>query len=250
MADRSKIEWTDATWNPVTGCTKVSPGCSRCYAEAITLRFKRGGAFLPGQTTINLHPDRLEIPERWKRPRRIFVCSMSDLFHEEVPDAFIMRVFKAMLAAPQHTYQVLSKRSGRMADWLELHGFGNNCSRYRHGLPDNIWLGTSVESQYWADRRVPDLLECASRVRYLSVEPLLRPVDLSAWLDRLDWVIVGGESGPKHRPMNPEWARALRDQCVEAEVPFFFKQWGGHTPKAGGRLLDDREWNEMPERAL
>ena len=224
MADRSKIEWTDSTWNPVTGCTKVSPGCSRCYAEAITLRFKRGGAFLPGQATIELHPARLEIPQRWKRPRRIFVCSMSDLFHEEVPDGFILRVFKAMLAAPQHTYQLLTKRPARMADWLELHGFGNNCSRYRYGLPGNIWIGTSVESQYWADRRVPELIECASRVRYLSVEPLLKPVSLSPWLSSLDWIIVGGESGPKAREMSPDWARALRDEAEAAGVAFFMKQ--------------------------
>ena len=239
---KTAIEWTDATWNPVTGCTKVSPGCAHCYAERMTLRFKRGPAYLPGVAEIQLHHDRLEHPRRWRKPRRVFICSMSDLFHEEVPDDFIARVLEVCRETPQHTYQVLTKRADRMADWMELQGY------YQHGLPANIWLGVSVENQYWADRRIPTLLETEAHVRFLSCEPLLKPLDLASYLPGLQWVIVGGESGPRARPMDADWVRAIRDDCDRARVAFFFKQWGGPTPKSGGRLLDGRTYDQYPER--
>ena len=242
MGDRSGIEWTDATWNPVTGCTKVSPGCAHCYAEAVTLRFKRGGPYLPGQTTIKLHPDRLDQPSRWQRPRRVFVCSMSDLFHEEIPFAFIDRIVREMDSAKQHTFQVLTKRPKRMLEYLawpeSFLGFST--------WPAHVWLGVSVENQFWADRRIPLLMQALPRVRWLSVEPLLKAVDLTAYLEEIDWVVVGGESGPRARPIQPEWVQRIRDDCLEAETPFFFKQWGGLTPKAGGRELDGRTWDEYP----
>ena len=243
MANNSKIEWTDATWNPVTGCVKVSPGCAHCYAERLTLRFNRGGPYLPGKATIEMHHDRLREPLRWRRPRRVFVCSMSDLFHEEVPDDFIGDVFRVMEDARAHTFQVLTKRSQRLGEWHELHGYYQAC--YRR-WPSNVWVGVSVENQYWADRRIPDLLEVNAGVRFLSVEPLLKPVDLTPYLDGIQWVIVGGESGPRARPMSAEWARSIRDQCAGAVVPFFFKQWGGPTSKSGGRLLDGRLHDEYP----
>ena len=238
MASKSTIEWTDATWNPVTGCTKVSPGCAHCYAEAITLRFGRGGPFLPGKTTIELHPDRLRLPLSWKQPRRIFVNSMSDLFHEEVPLAFIRRVFKVMEEAERHTFQILTKRHERLQALAP-----------KLNWPGNVWMGVSVENQYWADRRIPALADVPASVRFLSVEPLLKPVDLRPNLELVDWVIVGGESGPKARALQPEWVRQIRDHCVAAGVPFFFKQWGGRTSKSGGRTLDGRAVEEMPENA-
>ena len=234
---KSKIEWTDRTWNPVTGCTKVSPGCAHCYAERNTLRFKRGPAFLPGVTKITLHRDRLEAPLRWKKPALIFTCSMSDLFHEDVPSDFIYSVFQVMRMARRHTFQVLTKRPERFAEFNQLT------------IPrtPNAWLGVSVENQYWAERRIPPLLETDAPVKFLSVEPLLKAVDLREWLPYLDWVIVGGESGPRHRPMKPEWVRKIRDDCVAAGVSFFFKQWGGARPTSGGRLLDGEEWSEYPK---
>lgn len=235
MPDRSAIEWTDATWNPVAGCTKVSPGCAHCYAEAITLRFGRGTPFLPGLATIRLHYDRLDIPLRWRAPRRVFVNSMSDLFHEQVPLEFIERVFAVMGKAPRHTFQILTKRHDRLRELAPL----------LHWLP-NVWIGVSVENQYWAARRIPALLEVPACVRFLSVEPLLGPVDLRCYLHSVDWVIVGGESGPRGRRMDPDWVRQIRDDCQAAEVRFFFKQWGGRTSKAGGRLLDGRIHDDMP----
>ena len=262
MPDNTGIEWTDATWNPVTGCTKVSPGCAHCYAEAITLRFKRGGPFLPGKTTIRLHPDRLDQPSKWRRPRRIFVNSMSDLFHEDVPFEFVDDIFEVMAANPRHTYQILTKRPERMLDYVEW--------THWRVWPPQVWAGVSVENQYWADRRIPPLLETPAAVRFLSVEPLLKPVELARWLtwcqlcfarrdDHLfegwdhsavtpDWVIVGGESGPKARPMDPDWVRSLRDECGAAGVPFFFKQWGGARP-GGDATLDGREWREFPSES-
>lgn len=235
MALRSAIEWTDATWNPVTGCTKVSPGCAHCYAETITLRFKRGGPFLPGKTTIRLHSDRLRLPLTWKAPRHIFVNSMSDLFHEEVPDWFIQQVFTVMEQANKHTFQILTKRHDRL----------QVLSRQLE-WPTNVWMGVSVENQYWADRRIPSLMQVPATVRFLSVEPLLKPVDLRGYLKALQWVIVGGESGPRARPIDPAWVRKIRDDCADADVPFFFKQWGGHTSKSGGRTLDGRIWDHTP----
>ena len=233
--DRSAIEWTDSTWNPVTGCTKVSPGCAYCYAEAITLRFRRGGPFLPGLSTIRLHPDRLAIPEKWRAPRRVFVNSMSDLFHEDVPLEFIQRVFEVMERASRHTFQILTKREVR------LHSLAPKIH-----WPANVWMGVSVENQFWADKRIPYLLQVPARVRFLSVEPLLKPVDLRPYLDSLQWVIVGGESGPRARPIHADWIRQIRDDCRESNVPFFFKQWGGRTSKAGGRLLDGQIYDDMP----
>ena len=243
MSDKSAIEWTDATWNPVTGCTKVSPGCAHCYAETITLRFKRGGPFLPGKTNIRLHPDRLDIPGKWLKARRIFVNSMSDLFHEEVPFEFVREVFRTMAVYDRHIYQVLTKRPERM---LEYFDWDTHLSEW----PEHVWAGTSVENQHWADRRVPALLRIPAKVRFLSVEPLLKAVDISSYLPKLQWVIVGGESGHRARPMKEEWAIRIRNDCVEAGVPFFFKQWGGRTSKAGGRELDQQEWNEMPHQAI
>ena len=239
MSDNSAIEWTDATWNPVTGCTKVSPGCAYCYAEGITLRFKRGGPYLPGKTTIKLHHDRLEAPGKWKSSRRVFVNSMSDLFHDEVPFDFVREVFLRMAKYDQHIYQVLTKRPERMLEYVEW-GRGPD-------WPDHVWAGVSVENQHWADRRIPLLSQIPATVRFLSVEPLIKAVLLDGHLEHVQWVIVGGESGHKARPMNAEWAIRIRDDCLDAGVPFFFKQWGGRYSKAGGRELEGRVWDEMPK---
>ena len=237
MSDKSAIEWTDATWNPVTGCTKVSPGCAHCYAEAITLRFKRGGPFLPGKTEVKCHHDRLKLPLSWKTPRRIFVNSMSDLFHEEVPLDFIGEVFEVMARADRHIFQVLTKRHDRLLEVFEHLPW-----------PPNVWMGVSVENQYWAERRIPNLIQVPAAVRFLSVEPLRKSLTLGPFLKDIDWVIVGGESGPKARPVNPEWVRSIRDECSEAGVLFFFKQWGGRTSKSGGRVLDGEYFNDVPQQ--
>ena len=238
MSDKSTIEWTDATWNPVTGCTKISPGCAYCYAESITLRFKRGGPYLPGKTTIKLHYDRLDAPAKWRTPRRVFVNSMSDLFHEEVPFDFVEEIFLRMAKYNQHIYQLLTKRPERMLEYFQW-------SKNLH-WPDHVWAGVSVENQYWADRRIPLLASIPAKVRFLSVEPLLKAIQLGSHLKQVQWVIVGGESGHRSRPMNREWATHLRDECRDAGVPFFFKQWGGRHSKAGGRELEGRTWDEMP----
>src|ERR1700693_898547 len=240
MAERSQIEWTDATWNPVTGCTKVSPGCKHCYAETFAERW-RG---VPGHPyeqgfDLRLWPERLDAPLRWKAPRMIFVNSMSDLFHDGVPDSYIGRVFDVMAAAERHTFQVLTQRAERLGARYERHpGFWR--------LP-NVWVGVSVEDRRCGLPRVPFLRRVASAVRFLSVEPLLEDVGLID-LGGIDWVIVGGESGPGARPMKPEWALSVRDQCLQARVPFFFKQWGGVRKKKAGRLLEDRTWDDMPAR--
>jgi protein gp37 len=234
MADHSGIEWTDATWNPVTGCTKISPGCKHCYAERLATRLRAmGNPRYRDGFAVTLHADQLTLPLRWKRSKRIFVNSMSDLYHEAVPDDFIRRVFDVMLAAPQHVFQILTKRSDRVAALAS-------------SLPwaPNVWQGVSVENADYVSR-IDDLREVPAAVRFLSVEPLLGPIrDLPLAL--IDWVIVGGESGGRRRPVDPEWVRGIRDQCVVAHVPFFFKQWGGRTPKSGGRVLDGRTWDEMP----
>lgn len=324
----TKIEWTEATWNPVTGCSKVSAGCTNCYAEKLSHRFgwtnKPWNAAFAAEN-VTLHPERLDMPEKWRKPRRVFVNSMSDLFHEQVPDEFIAQVFDAMRYTPQHTYQILTKRPERMRKWfskvseweefLSLNGtpksYGGSGiivgEKRRWPLP-NVWLGVSVENQQAADERIPLLLQTPAAVRFLSCEPLLGPVSLDRWFglqdgnewaeclcdeidesDRpcitcecrkelgkksgLDWVIAGGESGPGARPMHPEWARDLRNQCVAAGVPFFFKQWGQWAPflslgkhpgeqtkglvigdetvwRVGkgnaGRMLDGRAWDEYP----
>lgn len=239
MADKSAIEWTDASWNPVTGCTKVSPGCTNCYAETLSERFRgvEGHAYESG-FDLTLRPERLDQPLRWKKPRRIFVNSMSDLFHRDIPDEYLKQIWAVMVEADHHVYQILSKRAHRMAYKIKELGLS---------LPYHIWLGVSVENQEMADSRIPALLEIGVPVRFLSVEPLLDSVDLKAHLGGLRWVVVGGESGPKARPMKAEWARTVRDQCLDANVAYFFKQVGGRTSKSGGRLLDGREWNQMPE---
>lgn len=239
MADGTTIEWTDATWNPVTGCTKISPGCDHCYAERFSERFRgtRGHPFETG-FDLTLRPERLEQPLRWREPRMIFVNSMSDLFHKEIPKEFIARVFHTMERASWHTFQVLTKRSSLMRNFLRM--------RYGSGRgPLHMWFGVSVEDGSRASR-IRHLREAPAGVRFLSIEPLIGPVGTLDLTD-LDWVIVGGESGPGARPMQAEWVRDIRDQCIAAGVAFFFKQWGGLRPKSGGRELDGREWNEFPE---
>jgi len=238
LSDKSSIEWTDATWNPVTGCTKVSPGCKHCYAEVFAERFRgvRGHPYEQG-FDLKLWPERLEAPLRWKAPRMIFVNSMSDLFHERVPDEFIESVFETMVRARQHTFQVLTKRATRLAEWHSEH-------------PDlweapNVWLGVSVEDRRYGVPRIDLLRSVQAAVRFLSVEPLLEDVG-TLDLAGIDWVIVGGESGRGARPMRPEWARSVRDQCRAARVPFFFKQWGGIWKKRAGRVLDGRTWDQLP----
>ncbi|SDD42506.1 DUF5131 family protein [Auraticoccus monumenti] len=314
MADRTGIEWTDATWNPVTGCTKVSPGCDHCYAETIAHRFD-GTAAYPAGFDVTLRPERLNQPLHWKRPRRVFVNSMSDLFHDQIPDDYIAEVWAVMSIAKLHTFQVLTKRPGRMRSLLRsaLFRLMVNAHRLQRGvsvLPDsrrpdgtyawplpNVWLGVSTEDQRWANVRVPVLLGTPATVRFVSAEPLLGPIDLddlggisslaADWAGGpgggtgaphplLDWVIVGGESGHGARPMHPDWARALRDQCTSAGVAFHFKQWGewvteDQSPddivlpptswkhlgndepsvwkvgkRAAGRELDGRTWDEHP----
>lgn len=313
MGNKTAIEWTDATWNPVTGCTKVSEGCRNCYAERVTERFLSPGAF----ERVELHPDRLDQPLRWTKPRRIFVCSMSDLFHEDVPDDFIDRVFATMSLAGQHVYQVLTKRPERLCQYIAqdrmgfIEGRAKRMLRERRGDPmkpvllgktlagtwpwPHVWLGCTVEDQRTADARIRLLLQTPAAMRWISVEPMLGPVSIALWLpkkiiggrgeptlDGLDWVICGGESGPRARPMHPDWVRSIRDQCVAANVRFFFKQWGEFAPwnhrrgtdavpgvqsvayrpgcpdpyplgwvrrvgkKAAGRDLDGRTWDEFP----
>jgi len=243
VADGSSIEWTQATWNPTTGCDKVSAGCDNCYALTLAKRLKAMGADKyqhdgdprtsgPG-FGISIHPDALRLPYTWRTPRLVFVNSMSDLFHARVPVPFIRQVFQVMQDTPQHTYQVLTKRSRRLLR-LDLE------------WPPNLWIGVSVENARVLGR-VDDLRRVPAAVRFLSCEPLLGPLD-GINLTGIHWVIAGGESGPRARSMDPEWVADLRDVCAEAAVPFFFKQWGGRTPKAGGRLLDGQTYDEMPER--
>lgn len=238
MADGSAIEWTDATWNPVTGCTRISRGCDNCYAERFAERFRGvpGHPFATG-FDLTLRPERIDQPLLWRRPRMIFVNSMSDLFHKEVPQPFVDQVFETMERASWHTFQVLTKRSSLMRDYLRR--------RYGRGRgPSHVWCGVSIEDAS-AAIRIAHLREAPAGVRFLSLEPLIGPVgpiDLSG----VDWVIVGGESGPAARPMKPQWAREIRDACNRQGVAFFFKQWGGLRPKSGGRELDGREWNEFP----
>jgi protein gp37 len=242
MAQPSSIEWTDATWNPVTGCTKISPGCKHCYAEVFAERFRgvRGHPYEQG-FDLRLWPERLEAPLRWKAPRMIFVNSMSDLFHERVSSEFIASVFQTMVRARQHTFQVLTKRASRLAEW-------HRENRTFWGTP-NVWLGVSVEDRHYGVPRIDLLRSVRSAVRFLSVEPLLEdlgPLDLTG----IDWVIVGGESGRGARPMQPEWVRSVHEQCTSAGIPFFFKQWGGRWKNRTGRVFDGRTWDEMPIRPL
>jgi protein gp37 len=299
MNTATSIEWTETTWNPTTGCDRISPGCDHCYALTFARRLKAMGQAKyqtdgrppssgPG-FGVAIHPQALTEPLSWQQPRLIFVNSMSDLFHARVPDAFIVQVFAVMAASGHHTYQVLTKRPIRMAHLLAADAFPElvfQLATRRHGVKTltwplpNIWLGTSVEDQQRANQRIPKLLATPAAVRFLSCEPLLGPIDLSWWLptprpaytlsdkpltdeDRqavvgfgrllrragsstVDWVIAGGESGPGHRPVDRGWVRWLRDQATAAGVAFFFKQWGGPTPSAGGRLLDGRSWDQYP----
>ncbi|MBF6187600.1 phage Gp37/Gp68 family protein [Nocardia farcinica] len=299
----TKIEWTDKTWNPVTGCTRTSEGCRHCYIErTVPMRVagrRFSGPEIGATLPVQLHHSRLGQPLLWRKPRRIFVCSMADLFHDDVPDEFIGTVFDVMARAPQHTFQVLTKRPARvralLSRWATQAGKGFRASWRCDGgawadteawpLP-NVWLGVSVEDQRWADIRIPALLDTPAAVRFVSAEPLLGPIDLTRrgllapdeFERRLDWVIVGGESGRGARPMHPEWARSLRDQCSAAGVPFLFKQWGEYITteqmteatymtwdiehgsaqyhpsvqwrvgkKRAGRELDGRTWDEFPE---
>lgn len=292
MADSSAIEWTDATWNPVTGCSKVSPGCAHCYAEELTQRFAEtwgvpGLPWTPANAAENviLHPERLDQPLRWKKPRRVFVNSMSDLFHEQVPGEFIARVFNVMARSPQHVFQVLTKRPERMRDWVgyceQSEAFishnGQKASKGGIYVADlreqpwplpNVWLGVSIENRRFVHRA--DLLrETPAAVRFISAEPLLGPLaydqlvtdhpdDDGEWcwadgydgegldLDGIDWLIAGGESGARHRPIAESWVADLRDLAQASMTAFFFKQWGGRTPKANGRELDGRTWDEFP----
>ena len=238
MAQKTEIEWTDATWNPVTGCTKISAGCDHCYAERFSERFRGtpGHPFNRG-FDLTLRPERLEQPLQWRRPRMIFVNSMSDLFHKNIPQDFVSKVFETMERAHWHTFQVLTKRSSLMRNFLR--------DRYSpHRGPVHMWFGVSVEDGT-KNSRVQHLRDAPAGIRFLSIEPLIGPMGLLD-LSGIHWVIVGGESGPGARPMNPQWVRHIRDQCHAADVPFFFKQWGGLQPKSGGRELDGREWNDFP----
>lgn len=264
MGANTQIEWTEATWNPVNGCTKVSPGCAHCYAERLTLQ--RGGKpFLPGKAEIKLHPERVLQPLHWHKPRMIFTCSMADLFHEEVPFEFIEAIWVSMACCDgkpgpggrysgPHTFQVLTKRPERMHQFLTEHW-------NKPWLPNpltNVWLGVSVENQRMVEKRIPVLLETPAAVHFVSCEPLLAPLNLRPYLIEgnykplLDWVIVGGESGPRARPMAVEWVRRIRDQCQAAGVPFFFKQWGGWPNKRGGdqAVLDGHLYHQMPSGRL
>ena len=280
MGVKTLIEWSDSTWNVITGCSRVSRGCGTareggCYAErlaATRLRHhpSRKGLTRNGRWTgeVRFNEQWLDQPLRWRKPRRIFVCAHSDVFHEKVPGEWIDKVWAVMALCPQHVFQVLTKRPARARSYLDPF-FGYFCDEAIERVCDqavaitgdpgaeeivagmstplpNVWLGTSVEDQRTADERIPLLLQTPAEARWISAEPLLAPINLSPFFERLDWVVAGGESGPGYRPMHLDWARSLRDQCNAAEVPFFFKQWGGRTPKAGGRLLDGRTWDQMP----
>lgn len=238
MSDQSGIEWTEATWNPVTGCDQVSPGCAHCYAKTFAERWQG----IPGHHyeqgfDLRLWPERLEQPLKWRRSRKIFVNSMSDLFHEEIPDEFVAEVFDVMARADHHVFQVLTKREARLLDLAP-----------RLPWPSNVWMGVSIENRRFI-HRADALRHIPAAVRFVSAEPLLGPLD-GLDLTRIDWLIAGGESGHRHRRIDPAWVIALRDQCREDGVAFFLKQWGGRTPKAGGRELEGRTWDEYPNPAF
>jgi protein gp37 len=236
MAQATAIEWTEATWNPVTGCDQVSPGCAHCYAKTFAERWKG----IPGHHyeqgfDLRLWPERLDQPQRWRRPRMIFVNSMSDLFHEEIPDDFIGRVFDAMRSAHWHTFQILTKRHERLVEVGQTLDW-----------PPNVWMGVSIENRRFV-HRADFLREVPAAVRFISAEPLLGPLE-GLDLSDIDWLIAGGESGPGNRPVREEWLLELRDRCLTEDIAFFFKQWGGRTPKIGGRELAGRTWSDMPNR--
>jgi len=269
----SKIEWLadksgkpGVTWNPISGCSPISHGCQNCYAARMAKRLAgRCGYPADDPFRVTLHQDKMNEPLLWKKPKRIFVCSMGDLFHDNVADSALDQIFQTIFTSMRHTFIVLTKRPERMLDYFNHFLWGK--------IPDNLWVGVTAENQEWADKRIPILMEVQAKVRFVSVEPMLGPVDLTPWLPhfldfsyttdppRLDWVIVGGENGHRARPMNLEWVRLLRDQCVQAGTPFFFKGWGEWMPgdekdrvdhfkvgkKRSGRMLDGKEWNEYPE---
>ena len=235
MVKNSKIEWTESTWNPITGCTKISSGCKNCYAERMAQRLKATGNrnYVNG-FRVTTHPHTLEIPLRWRQPHTIFVNSMSDLFHNNVPFDFILKIFNVMCRASHHRFQALTKRSQRL---MQLS--------HKLPWPENVWMGVTVENDECAFR-IDHLRQTAAAIKFISFEPLLGPVpDIN--LEEIDWVIVGGESGPGSRPMEPKWALDIRDQCLAEGVPFFFKQWGGVNKKKAGRVLDGRTWDQMPQ---
>jgi protein gp37 len=234
MATKSTIEWTEMTWNPVTGCTKVSEGCRHCYAERMAMRLRAmGNRRYANGFEVTLHDDLVDLPRQFRQPRLIFVNSMSDLFHEDVPEEFIGRVLDTMDACPQHTFQVLTKRSRRLRDTAN-----------RLPWPKNVWIGVSVENERVLNR-IDDLRHVPASVRFLSCEPLLGPME-GLDLDGIAWVIVGGESGPGARPMKPEWVESILKQCRQAQVAFFFKQWGGTRKDITGRELNGRTYDELP----
>lgn len=234
MATKSNIEWTESTWNPLTGCTKVSPGCKNCYAERMANRLKAMGQpnYVNG-FNLTIHPHTIELPLKWKKPQMIFVNSMSDLFHESVPEDFIHQIFDVMHKASWHTFQILTKRSLRL---LELDN--------KISWPMNVWMGVSVENSEYT-YRINHLRSTHAQIKFMSLEPLLGPVE-NLNLTEIDWVIVGGESGPGARPIHEEWATNIRDQCLISQIPFFFKQWGGVRKKNNGRILQGQIWNEIP----
>jgi len=234
MPGATKIEWTEVTWNPVTGCTKVSAGCRNCYAERMARRLEAmGNPHYSNGFKPTVHPDALEAPLSWKKSRMVFVNSMSDLFHEDVPSGFLVEVFEVMARAHWHVFQVLTKRAERLAALNPSLPW-----------PTNVWTGVTVEASDYLDR-IDCLRMTGAHIKFLSLEPLLGPLP-ELDLKDIDWVIVGGESGPGARPMKPQWVRSIRDQCFRASVPFFFKQWGGVFRKRAGRTLDGRTWDEMP----
>ena len=237
MAARSHIEWTQATWNPVTGCTKISPGCKHCYAERMSRRLQAmGSSNYRNGFRVTTHPGSLDLPLHWKQSRTIFVNSMSDLFHHNVPSDFIQQVFRVMNEADWHQYQVLTKRADRLLELSPALSWGKN-----------IWMGVSVENADYVDR-IDRLCQTPAGIKFLSLEPLLGPLP-NLNLQGIDWVIVGGESGPGARSMDPSWVKEIRDQCVDASVPFFFKQWGGFNKRKAGRRLQGKLWNQMPRIA-
>ena len=235
MANKSSIEWTGSTWNPVTGCTKISPGCKNCYAERIAMRlFAMGQANYTNGFKLTMHEHTLKLPLKWKKPQTIFVNSMSDLLHEDIPEEFILKIFNVMNSAPWHTFQILTKRAERLVKVSNRLVWGKN-----------IWMGVSVENADYKTR-IDYLRTIKAQVKFISFEPLIDEIDMVN-LRGIDWVIVGGESGPKARYMSPKWVFNLRNQCLAQKVPFFFKQWGGINKKKTGRLLDGRTWDEMPQ---
>lgn len=261
MGDKTGIEWADSTWNPITGCDKVSPGCDHCYAETFAERWRgTPGHYFENGFDLQLRPDKLGLPLRWTKPRKVFVNSMSDLFHDKVPDDYVAKVFAIMAVSNRHTFQLLTKRHGRMHSLLSRESFADTVETLADNMFErqidwplpNLWLGVSAEDQKRADLRIPALLDTPAAVRFVSAEPLLGPLDIARFAEHddakydvppLSWVIVGGESGPGARPMHPEWARSLRDQCVAAGVPFLFKQWGEWSPEKGHRYSDFHQFD-------